>query len=805
MDKTTRGLEDAALGAVVNGDSRKRFDREMRILSKLKHPNVVSIFDRVETEEGLSFLVTEFIEGTPIDQFAGIGGSNAGESSFRERLWVFLKAVRAADFVHRAGITHRDLKPSNVLVDRHAEPKLLDFGLARVMPGGEVTASSLGEITASGHFLGSLPWASPEQANGSAVDVRSDVYSLGVIFYQLLTGGYFPYRVCGSVRDVLAEIATAQPLPPSRVKAAIESGHRIDSRGAMSELLEGETDAITLKALAKHPDDRYQSAAEFAQAIEARVSWRGVAEGNHSKQRSRAAQASTLSYLVELPKPLRQHTVVGRCPECGNEQRAPELSVTQAFECDLCGSRIQLQSAVPVSFDRKTSSIGVDDTDVEESVSRYRSRFGRFELLAEVGAGGFGTVFKARDPKLDRVVALKIPHTRRLLDEGHRRRFVQEARHVAKIRHEGIIPVFEAGEAEGIPYLVAEFVEGVTLERQLQSRRPPVEEAAGLCIQIAEALHHAHEAGIVHRDVKPSNVMLDGDGRPYLMDFGLAKQETGDSTVSVTGAILGTPAYMSPEQAAGENESVGVRSDVYSLGVVLYQLLTGELPFRGNNNMLIHQILNDDPRSPRTLNDRIPRDLEMICLKAMSKEPRQRYAAAEEFAEDLRRYVRREPVLARPVGGLRRFGLWCQHPDRIGAASTITIAMALMLAIWELQSLVFITTGIVTVEHPLMTAVTIVFGMVFFGTLAGLGFSARHRTKQALWCGAVASVGLLAFSVASLLGYIPIEGLTEEAVRMPVFGFFSISAAFIVVSHAISLVAYYSNRSIMRWARQLRP
>src|SRR5262249_30574227 len=197
---------------------------------------------------------------------------------------------------------------------------------------------------------------------------------------------------------------------------------------------------------------------------------------------------------------------------------------------------------------------------------------------------------------------------------------------------------------------VSYVVEGVTSADRLTGRRPAPAESARLLADVAEALQYAHEQGVVHRDVKPSNVMLDAEGRPHVMDFGLAKRAAGEITMTVEGQVLGTPAYMSPEQARGDAHKVDGRSDVSSLGVVLYQLLTGELPFRGTQRMLLHQVLHDEPRPPRRLNDRIPRDPETICLKAMAKEPGRRYQSAGDLAADLRRYLAGEPIRARPVG-----------------------------------------------------------------------------------------------------------------------------------------------------------
>src|SRR5262249_41296519 len=182
------------------------------------------------------------------------------------------------------------------------------------------------------------------------------------------------------------------------------------------------------------------------------------------------------------------------------------------------------------------------------------------------------------------------------------------------------------------------------------SRRLPARQAAAVVAAVADALDYAHREGIVHRDVKPSNILLGEDSTPFLMDFGLAKREAGEATLTHEGPVLGTRASMSPEQARGESHGVDGRSDVYSLGVVLYQMLTGELPFRGTVRMLLHQVLHDDPKPPRRLNDKIPRDLETVCMQAMAKEPPRRYASAAEFAADLRRFLAGQPVKARPLG-----------------------------------------------------------------------------------------------------------------------------------------------------------
>ena len=303
-----------------------------------------------------------------------------------------------------------------------------------------------------------------------------------------------------------------------------------------------------------------------------------------------------------------------------------------------------------------------------------------FEILHELGRGGMGVVYKARQVQLGRLVALKVLLNGAHADAEQLDRFRTEAMTAARLDHEHIVTVYEVSEHEGRPYLVLQLVEGQSLKQQLDSTPQPAQQAAGLVETLALAVHHAHTKHIIHRDLKPGNILLDAHGRPHICDFGLAKRVDAADGHTTRGAILGTPSYMAPEQAAGRFNEVGPPTDVYALGTILYESLTGRPPFRGATaQSTIDQVIGSEPVAPSRFPLKIPRDLETICLKCLEKSPARRYSTALALAEDLRRYREGKPIVARPVGTLEQLAKWTKR--RPWQAAVVFLVLFIMAGV----------------------------------------------------------------------------------------------------------------------------
>lgn len=325
----------------------------------------------------------------------------------------------------------------------------------------------------------------------------------------------------------------------------------------------------------------------------------------------------------------------------------------------------------------RTPASDRDVPDAIDAVVRTKT-FAGYEIISEIARGGMGVVVRAREKKLKRIVALKMILGGKLADESDIKRFYIEAEAAAGLQHPGIVPIYEVGNVDGQHFYSMQLVEGPSLKERLSGGPLTASIAANLIREVATAVHYAHQHGIIHRDLKPENVLLTTDGTPMVTDFGLAKSiESGDN-LTQSGQILGTPGYMAPEQALGRIDQQGPSVDIYSLGALLYFLLTGRPPFQAASTLeTLEQVVKQAPVSPRDLNSSVPRDIETICLKCLSKEVRQRYYSANALAEDLDRFLQGLPVLARPTGRFTRLVRWCVRNPVIAVLSAV-VAVSLL-------------------------------------------------------------------------------------------------------------------------------
>ena len=349
-----------------------------------------------------------------------------------------------------------------------------------------------------------------------------------------------------------------------------------------------------------------------------------------------------------------------RCPYCGTprEPDAPDGL------CPYCLLQLARESA--------------DAGELPPESPLKLGEFADYELLTEIGHGGMGVVYQARQKSLDRIVALKMLLGGQFAEPQARARFRSEAEITAQLQHPNIVAIHEVGEHDHLPFFTMDYVEGRSLAEVARDKPLTPVAAAGYMATIARAIAYAHEHGVLHRDLKPSNILIDGSDQPRITDFGLAKRLTGSTTsLTLSGEALGSPTFMPPEQAAGKHKLIGPSSDVYGLGAILYYLVTSRPPFVADNlSMAVRQVQDQEPVSPRMLNPGVPRDLETICLKCLQKEPSKRYATAGELADELDRFRRGEPILARPVGPAGRAWRWCRRRPALAALAAAVVALA---------------------------------------------------------------------------------------------------------------------------------
>jgi serine/threonine-protein kinase len=398
----------------------------------------------------------------------------------------------------------------------------------------------------------------------------------------------------------------------------------------------------------------------------------GQAPGTKVDSSSPASSGVAGLPTIEAPQSAMPRLVPGRAADAHTEPAKPANDRTIAYTPDSTPERTIAGPSADASFSLAADCAVTSRAD-QIPVQGY-------EIVGELGRGGMGVVYKARQLGLNRWVALKMVLAGAHASEHQLARFRIEAEAVARLQHPNIVQVYEIGESDGLPYFSLEFVGGGCLTDKIHRRPQPPREAADLIETLARAMQYAHERGIIHRDLKPGNILLTPDGMPKITDFGLAKRLEGDTSQTRTGTLVGTPSYMAPEQARGETHNIGPLADVYALGAMLYELLTGRPPFQAATiGETILQVTREEPMPPRRLQPHVPADLETICLKCLQKDAERRYASAQALADDLRRFLSDEPILARPVPAWERLARWCKRNPREALLGG-TVAVLLMLA-----------------------------------------------------------------------------------------------------------------------------
>ncbi len=364
------------------------------------------------------------------------------------------------------------------------------------------------------------------------------------------------------------------------------------------------------------------------------------------------------------------------CPNCGSEL-ADHVGSELCFAC-------LLNVGLSDLGDDPTADLGQTVAPVEspKETCDFPVVFGRYELLAELARGGQGVVYRARQKSPNRLVALKMIALGSWANEKHLKRFKTEAEAAANLDHPNIVPIYEVGQVGSQHYFTMKLIEGVSFRQVLAKGPLEVKGAAALIAQVARAIQYAHDRAVLHRDLKPGNILIDQHNRPYVTDFGLAKVIEHESTVTNTTDVLGTPAYMSPEQAAGRARELTCAVDVYGLGAVLYETLTGVAPFSGESTMeTLRAVLEKEPKPPTLINPEVDRDMETICLKCLEKEPEKRYASAKDLAEDLERWLDNEPILARPATAIARGRKWVRRNPAPALAAPLILALLCAAAV----------------------------------------------------------------------------------------------------------------------------
>jgi len=456
--------------------------------------------------------------------------------------------------------------------------------------------------------------------------------------------------------------------------------------------------------------------------------------------------------LAELIDRVQRGEAVQLETEC---RRSPEFAADLR---ELWGAVLVAQAVGSVSRNADPAVTLPQVRDTPSGVLELPCQFGDYRLLQEIGRGGMGVVYRAHQQSLNREVALKMILRGQVATPAEKDRFRAEAEAAAKLDRPGIVPVYEVGEYDSRPYFTMKYIRGTTLAQKLANGPLPAREAAAILASVARAVHFAHESGVLHRDLKPSNILLDENGEPHVTDFGLAKQITDAATLTKTGAVLGTPAYMAPEQAAGARGQVGPASDVYSLGVVLYALLTGRPPFQAASPVdTLLMVLEQDPVPPRLLNPRADRDLEMIALRCLQKPIDLRYPTAAALASDLEAYLNNESISARSGRFAQVVAWWLRETHHAAVLENWGL-------LWMWHSVVLLGMSVATnlLQFAGVTNRLLYFGMwtAALGAWAAVFWALRRRMGPVtfverqiahVWAASMICIGLL-FPLEAMLG-----------------------------------------------------
>ena len=486
------------------------------------------------------------------------------------------------------------------------------------------------------------------------------------------------------------------------------------------------------------------------------------------------------------------------------ERRAAGESISAEL---LCPNDPRLQQELRERIARREKILAALELSPEESGSfaggraplAFPNLIG-YEILELIGQGGMGVVYKARQLALNRIVAIKMILSGVNASPQELARFRAEAEAVARLAHPNIVQIFEIGEQNDCPYLTLEFVPGGNLSHQIEGTALPPRRAAEMVLALAKGIQHAHDRGIVHRDLKPGNVLIDANGTPKIADFGLAKRAEGNLAHTMTGAIIGSPTYMAPEQAAGNSAEIGPATDVYALGVMLYEMLTGRPPFKGDSVIeTIQQVREQDPLPPRMVQPKVPRDIEIICLKCLEKKPANRYANAAALALDLQAFLQNEPISAQSLTLVEQVTRTIAHhgfDDRIQGFTKWMLIFCPIPLTTHLIAWYFLTGKTYYANGMIATTSFVLFVMLPLMIRVGspsLRLIPSWQRKHFLttWIGHT-------FAMAVLLAVVLITVPNDRPnLRLMVYGLWAGAAALSFLSHAVEAGFYYVIGGVM--------